>query len=303
MSDKPKKRQSKNEEKEYSSKKVKVFIEIIKKWVGSISNYIKIWSISFSKHLRVLYFVGLIVLIIALFYSKERWIYCLIILITYLSIKFFLRDLKTEKLTLIILGFSIFIWAELYYKLQADDHFILRQDILMENPKVEREKTIFFEKIRNALNVQKNKIELEFPEKKEDWIINNDTILINYRVKNLNHNYNDELLIWYNHETQNTTWIQYWSEHQVDPGGSGTVVIEYNLPQFLKILSKGDLGWWNCIYFSVVTVTTVGSGDIFPIHWSSRLAVILQIFYGLLTIGILVNLAYKYFEQNLIKEK
>lgn len=49
-----------------------------------------------------------------------------------------------------------------------------------------------------------------------------------------------------------------------------------------------DLTWFDCFYFSIVTQTTVGYGDIVAVHPAARAANIIQLLsvYGVVTYGI-----------------
>jgi len=52
------------------------------------------------------------------------------------------------------------------------------------------------------------------------------------------------------------------------------------LPKYMT-----DLCWFDAAYFSVVTVTSLGYGEITPQSWPMKLAVMFQVVFGLLTIG------------------
>jgi len=51
---------------------------------------------------------------------------------------------------------------------------------------------------------------------------------------------------------------------------------------------KKDLTWFDCFYFSIVTQTTVGYGDIVAVSTAARAANIIQLLsvYGVVTYGI-----------------
>lgn len=46
---------------------------------------------------------------------------------------------------------------------------------------------------------------------------------------------------------------------------------------------------YNCIYFSVITITTLGYGDMFPLTLFAKTVVILETVFGMLTIGMFLN--------------
>lgn len=45
----------------------------------------------------------------------------------------------------------------------------------------------------------------------------------------------------------------------------------------------------NSIYFSTITITTLGYGDIFPVHYITKFVVILESLFGILAIGLFLN--------------
>ena len=54
--------------------------------------------------------------------------------------------------------------------------------------------------------------------------------------------------------------------------------------------ANSDLeNWWDCLYFSMVTITTLGFGDIAPITTLGRLLVAIETVSGVLFIGLFLN--------------
>lgn len=48
------------------------------------------------------------------------------------------------------------------------------------------------------------------------------------------------------------------------------------------VVPHGDpIPYFDFLYFSIVTITTVGFGDIQPVHWCARTVVIAEILFGL----------------------
>ncbi len=79
---------------------------------------------------------------------------------------------------------------------------------------------------------------------------------------------------------------------------------------FKGIASFGDLALINyllaivdCLYFSVVTITTVGYGDIYPIHWISKLVTTLEILTGLSIMTVVLGIVFILHNKDKEKEK
>ncbi|AEB10302.1 Ion transport 2 domain protein [Desulfobacca acetoxidans DSM 11109] len=61
------------------------------------------------------------------------------------------------------------------------------------------------------------------------------------------------------------------------------------LYRYKYIIINGQSKWHNIIspvYFSIVTISTLGYGDIFPIRWEAQLVIIFNIFIGYLLLGL-----------------
>lgn len=52
-------------------------------------------------------------------------------------------------------------------------------------------------------------------------------------------------------------------------------------PCFLKLTQGDTLSVFDAVYFSAVTITTLGYGDIAPIHWTAKLLVVIELLCGL----------------------
>jgi hypothetical protein len=65
-------------------------------------------------------------------------------------------------------------------------------------------------------------------------------------------------------------------------------LLEHNNP---KSFSASFGSWFDAIYFSFVTITTVGYGDIYPITMPARIMVILEVLLGLLLLVIMLATA------------
>ncbi|MDN3651499.1 potassium channel family protein [Thalassotalea ponticola] len=57
----------------------------------------------------------------------------------------------------------------------------------------------------------------------------------------------------------------------------------------LDFIFKVPLSWYEALYFSVVTITTLGFGDISPNHWVGMLLVSLESLLGIFIIGVYLN--------------
>jgi hypothetical protein len=66
-------------------------------------------------------------------------------------------------------------------------------------------------------------------------------------------------------------------------------IIYYSLPEGYISYSNGDIKFLNSFYFSIITVTTLGYGDILPIHDIAKVLVGLQSFLGVLFIGLFLH--------------
>ncbi|WP_219079322.1 potassium channel family protein [Vibrio parahaemolyticus] len=44
------------------------------------------------------------------------------------------------------------------------------------------------------------------------------------------------------------------------------------------------------IYFSIVTITTLGYGDILPVHWLSKILVIVEVLMGVMFLAVMIGL-------------
>lgn len=73
------------------------------------------------------------------------------------------------------------------------------------------------------------------------------------------------------------SWVYYFLDRVVDPAFKG--------------LSDGQ--YYDYLYFSVVTMTTAGYGDIVPLHPIARLIAGLEVFFGFIMLGVFVNLIQK----------
>ena len=63
---------------------------------------------------------------------------------------------------------------------------------------------------------------------------------------------------------------------------------------FYSIMSDGsfhgyDGSFWNGLYYSVVTITTLGFGDVYPTLWYARLLTSLEVLFGVIIIGFFLN--------------
>ncbi|MDR0276509.1 MAG: potassium channel family protein [Paucimonas sp.] len=65
-------------------------------------------------------------------------------------------------------------------------------------------------------------------------------------------------------------------------------LLEHNNP---KSFSASFGSWFDAIYFSFVTITTVGYGDIYPVTMPARIMVILEVLLGLLLLVIMLATA------------
>lgn len=62
------------------------------------------------------------------------------------------------------------------------------------------------------------------------------------------------------------------------------------LPDSWHFPSEGiEKSYWNFLYFSIVSITTLGFGDIYPITTCSRIVVSLESILGVLFIGLFLN--------------
>ncbi len=67
-------------------------------------------------------------------------------------------------------------------------------------------------------------------------------------------------------------------------------VFYYSLPPgYISYKVNVESNYWTNLYFSIVTITTLGFGDITPIHQTAILLVGLQSLLGIVTIGIYLN--------------
>lgn len=71
---------------------------------------------------------------------------------------------------------------------------------------------------------------------------------------------------------------------------TGFAAIYYSISVYDPEYFSEPLTVFSSIYFSIVTVSTVGYGDITPIHWIPRVFVILQVILGFIYIVILVSI-------------
>jgi voltage-gated potassium channel len=55
-----------------------------------------------------------------------------------------------------------------------------------------------------------------------------------------------------------------------------------------KIFNTNIERYFDCVYFSGITITTLGYGDIIPIHWISRLTALYEVFSGILLIVVAI---------------
>lgn len=68
--------------------------------------------------------------------------------------------------------------------------------------------------------------------------------------------------------------------------------VDLSLSAPLQTVQNGA-HWYDYIYFSIITMTTVGFGDITPIHWAPKLMATAQAFIGFLMLGIFIGMIQK----------
>ncbi len=68
--------------------------------------------------------------------------------------------------------------------------------------------------------------------------------------------------------------------------------LDYFLDDSLRTI-QGTAHWYDYIYFSVITMTTVGFGDITPVFFLAKLIATLEAFIGFLMLGIFISLIQK----------
>lgn len=215
-----------------------------------------------------------------------RW-YLWILVLLYIAIpRFYSPKSKQFGFTFCVYFASIFFWAELYFQL-GNRHFHLSQEVREASPDAKSEGDIFFRKIEEAFNDAPRPFDIIKP---TDWQASNVGIIRLHYQSSLS---KGDIVVWGDTGNPEITYARY----SFDLIGKKT--INFDLSAFLKLISKDKLGWSNCLYFSVVVSTAVGSGEIVPVTDTARYAVVLQIFYGLLTVSILVNIISKNFEQSL----
>jgi len=68
--------------------------------------------------------------------------------------------------------------------------------------------------------------------------------------------------------------------------------IDYFVVESLQTI-PGDSHWYDYLYFSVITMTTVGFGDFAPTFFAAKLAATIEAFLGFLMLGIFISLIQK----------
>lgn len=62
----------------------------------------------------------------------------------------------------------------------------------------------------------------------------------------------------------------------------------FNLVKYANPCGFDSIGWFQSLYFSFATFTTLGFGDIIPINWIGQLLVIIEVMMGYLMLGTLI---------------
>ena len=69
--------------------------------------------------------------------------------------------------------------------------------------------------------------------------------------------------------------------------------LQETMPQFHQVTvtdSNGDLSFWKSFYFSIVTFTTLGFGDVVAANTSARILVTLEVIFGYVMLGGLISI-------------
>ena len=64
------------------------------------------------------------------------------------------------------------------------------------------------------------------------------------------------------------------------------MVLEWGLVDY----SSSSGSWLSPFYYSIVTYSTLGFGDITPRHWIGEVIVIVEVVFGYLTLGLLLSI-------------